>query len=53
MSHPHTDRLEARHGSLDSQIASERARPRPDDTLIARLKKEKLALKQELGRPPA
>ena len=51
MSHPHTERLEARHQSLESRIADERARPQPDDTLIATLKKEKLALKQELRQP--
>lgn len=52
MSHPHTDRLEARHGTLESRIAAERARPQPDDSLIGELKKQKLALKQELGRSP-
>lgn len=46
----HTATLAARHQSLESRIAEELVRPRPDDTLVARLKKEKLALKEKLKR---
>ncbi|MCX8134924.1 MAG: YdcH family protein [Roseococcus sp.] len=49
----HTPRLrslEARHAELEQRIAAEGGRPRPDDERIARLKREKLALKEEMER---
>jgi hypothetical protein len=42
--------LKERHATLESRIADEDHRPRPDDTVLARLKVEKLRLKEELER---
>jgi hypothetical protein len=47
MDQAHIAALQTRHAGLDKQIAEETQRPRPDDALIARLKKEKLRLKEE------
>ena len=40
--------LKERHASLESRIADEDQRPRPDAALLAKLKIEKLRLKEEL-----
>ncbi len=50
--------LKTRHAAIDAQIASEDARPRPDQAVLNKLKVEKLHLKQELeklrtGQPAA
>jgi len=42
--------LKERHASLESRIASEDQRPRPDETTLVRLKLEKLRLKDEIER---
>ena len=42
--------LQERHASLESRIADEDQRPRPDSDLLMRLKVEKLHLKEELER---
>ncbi len=42
--------LKERHASLETRIADEDHRPRPDESLISRLKVEKLRLKEELER---
>ncbi len=42
--------LKVRHASLEAEIASEDQRPRPDDTMLTRLKLEKLRLKDEIER---
>ncbi len=42
--------LESRHADLESRIAQEGNRPRPDDTALARLKRQKLQLKEEMER---
>ncbi len=42
--------LRARHAALESQIAAEDGRPRPDAELLNRLKIDKLHLKQEIER---
>jgi hypothetical protein len=42
--------LKTRHASLESRIAAEDQRPRPDGTVLSRLKVEKLRLKEELER---
>ncbi|WP_135467418.1 YdcH family protein [Crenalkalicoccus roseus] len=42
--------LEERHAALERQIEEETARPRPDDTELQRLKREKLRLKEEMER---
>ncbi|MCX7381376.1 MAG: YdcH family protein [Alphaproteobacteria bacterium] len=42
--------LQARHASLENQIAAEDGRPRPDAELLNRLKIDKLHIKQEIER---
>lgn len=42
--------LIARHATLDRSIAEEDRRPRPDSDALARLKVEKLRLKEEMER---
>ena len=42
--------LKARHADLEAQIATEDARPRPNEELLHRLKIEKLRLKEEIER---
>ena len=47
----HEGRLESlktRHAAIDAQIASEDARPRPDEPTLHRLKIEKLHVKEAL-----
>jgi hypothetical protein len=46
----HIDVLKGRHAQLEDRIADEDQRPRPDDLTLARLKVEKLHLKEELER---
>jgi len=47
---PRVRSLEERHASIERRIAEEDGRPRPDETELARLKREKLRLKDELER---
>lgn len=55
------NRLRSRHGLLETALREERLRPRPDDRILARIKKGKLLLKDRLlaleaavsGRHPA
>lgn len=42
--------LEDRHASLETRIADEGSRPRPNDEALTRLKLEKLRLKEEMER---
>ena len=42
------DSLKTRHAAIDAQIATEDARPRPDQTVLNKLKVEKLHLKEQL-----
>ena len=42
--------LKSRHAMLESRIADEDQRPRPDSETLTRLKLEKLRLKDELER---
>ena len=42
--------LKTRHASLESRIAAEDQRPRPDDAMMSQLKSKKLRLKEELER---
>jgi hypothetical protein len=46
----HIDALKGRHASLDSKIAAEGRRPSPDSAVLARMKLEKLRLKEEMER---
>ncbi|MBY0338931.1 MAG: YdcH family protein [Acetobacteraceae bacterium] len=47
---PRIRSLETRHAHLEERIAQEGARPRPDDGILTRLKREKLQLKEEMER---
>jgi hypothetical protein len=49
MQKAHMSALEQKHAGLDARIFEENQRPHPDDALIARLKKEKLRLKETLA----
>jgi uncharacterized protein YdcH (DUF465 family) len=48
MHNAHLESLSAKHASLDQRISEENLRPIPDTATLARLKKEKLRLKDEL-----
>ena len=50
MSDSHSATQLATHARLDEQIASERRRARPDEMLVAMLKKQKLRIKEVLSR---
>ncbi|HWH22051.1 MAG TPA: DUF465 domain-containing protein [Allosphingosinicella sp.] len=41
--------LESRHAGLDARLLEERQRPLPDMATLARLKKEKLKIKEALA----
>ena len=45
---PRIRSLEERHAVLDRQIGEEDGRPKPNETEIIRLKREKLRLKEEI-----
>ncbi len=47
---PRLRALEDRHATLEARIADEDNRPRPDADQLARLKREKLRLKEEMER---
>lgn len=42
--------LSERHSVLETRIAEEGTRPRPDSVALAQLKREKLRLKEEMER---
>ncbi len=42
--------LRNRHETLEQQLASENNRPHPDEAVVAKLKREKLKLKDEMAR---
>lgn len=46
----HISALQTKHAGLERQIQMEMARPLPDDTLVASLKRKKLRIKEELSR---
>lgn len=48
--HSRIESLKERHATLETRIADEDQRPRPDSDALARLKLEKLRLKEELER---
>ena len=48
MASAHVDTLKTRHADLDARIHAEERRPAPDGSLLARLKKQKLRVKEEL-----
>ncbi|MBX9700932.1 MAG: YdcH family protein [Acetobacteraceae bacterium] len=47
---PRVRSLEERHAAIERRIAEEDARPMPDAGEVARLKREKLRVKDELER---
>ncbi|MAC10921.1 MULTISPECIES: YdcH family protein [Novosphingopyxis] len=49
MHNGHLSALENKHAKLESQIANEANRPSPDPVRIHALKKQKLALKDEIS----
>ena len=50
MENAHSSALIAKHAGLDARIADEARRPSPDQTIVARLKKQKLRIKEALSR---
>jgi hypothetical protein len=42
--------LNDRHAALEARISDEGGRPKPNETELARLKREKLRLKEEMER---
>jgi len=44
------DALTNRHSELEDRLQDETARPMPDSSLIAALKRQKLAIKDEMAR---
>lgn len=48
MQNAHMDALTLKHATLDARITEENLRPFPDMATLARLKKEKLRLKDEM-----
>ncbi|HWH22974.1 MAG TPA: YdcH family protein [Allosphingosinicella sp.] len=49
MDQAHIAALQTKHAGLDQRIALETQRPMPDSALVARLKKEKLRIKEEIA----
>ena len=49
MQQVHVTALEAKHAGIEARISEESQRPLPDDALIARLKKEKLRIRDEIS----
>jgi hypothetical protein len=49
MHQAHVSALQAKHAGLEARILEETQRPLPDATMLARLKKEKLRLKEEMS----
>ena len=45
----HIAALEAKHAGIEARLSQETQRPQPDMAMIARLKKEKLRLKDEIS----
>lgn len=48
MDSTHISALHAKHAGLEERLRSESSRPLPDSMLIATIKKQKLAIKEEL-----
>ncbi|MDN3566269.1 YdcH family protein [Paeniroseomonas aquatica] len=48
MTSPRLRSLEDKHAVLERQIGAQDARPKPDDLELARLKREKLRLREEI-----
>ncbi|WP_294390882.1 YdcH family protein [uncultured Sphingomonas sp.] len=50
MTNSHSTMLMAKHARLDERLRDEQHRVRPDSTLVAMLKKQKLKIKEALSR---
>ena len=50
MANAHLASLNARHAALDASVDAEARRPLPDQARLARLKREKLKVKEEITR---
>ena len=48
MAKAHLNALSTRHAQIDKQIEEEQARPLPDESVLAQLKRQKLKLKEEM-----
>ena len=48
MHQAHVSALQAKHAGLEARILEESQRPLPDAVALARLKKEKLQIKEEM-----
>ncbi len=48
--HEHLVSLKDKHAALDAELSREMLRPLPDTSVLARLKKEKLRLKEQILR---
>ncbi len=48
MANAHLASLNARHAALDASVAAETRRPQPDQARLARLKREKLKVKEQI-----
>ncbi len=46
----HLESLKSKHAALEATLQSETCRPRPDDTVIHDLKRQKLRIKDEIVR---
>ena len=49
MANAHLASLSARHAALAASVAAETRRPLPDQERLARLKREKLKVKEEIS----
>ncbi len=49
MESSHLSALHVKHQGLERRIHEERSRPSPDETMIQKLKKQKLRIKEELS----
>ena len=49
MDQAHMSALQAKHAGLEARIDEESHRPMPDTATLARLKKEKLRIKEEIS----
>jgi hypothetical protein len=49
MQQAHVSALQARHAGLEARINEEAQRPMPDTATLARLKKEKLKVKEAIA----
>ncbi len=49
MDSAHITALQAKHSGIDRRIAAEIARPLPDTSTLAKLKKQKLKIKESIS----